>query len=132
MLLSHGIRNWNGVMQCYSCRNMYNSSLNVLRNILTAGSEVKPTLMSTMMTQFVSLVLWTVADKRIRDSGLEMSVSTAMQHLSPLMATGDGVNWHITEVTPRIRRILEALGVRIPDDENEITTDGDDSLIRTV
>lgn len=132
VLLSHGIRNWNGVMQCYSCRNMYNSSLNVLRNILTAGSEVKPTLMSTMMTQFVSLVLWTVADKRIRDSGLEMSVSTAMQHLSPLMATGDGVNWHITEVTPRIRRILEALGVRIPDDENEITTDGDDSLIRTV
>ena len=132
VLLSHGIKNWNGVMQCYACRNRYDQSLNVLRNILTANSEVKPTLMSNMMTQFVALILWTVADKRINDSNLDMSVSTAMQHLNPLMATGDGSNWHITEVTTRTRRILEALGVRVPDDQGTITTDGDDSLIRSV
>lgn len=115
VILSHGVRNWNSVMECYECRNRYENIMKILRTNLISGTLGEPGgLVDTMLTRFVSLVLWCTAEKRLRESDIDLPVSTVMQLLDTVMATGDGTSWQITEVTPRSRRLFEALHVPIP------------------
>ena len=116
VILSHGVKNWNVVMQCYECRNHYEQSLKVLRGNLTTGSlsEKNPPLINKMLVQFAAMILWCTAEKRLAESDVDLPVSTVMQLLDTVMATGDGTSWQITEITPRNRKMFEALHVPIP------------------
>ena len=116
VILSHGVKNWNVVMQCYECRNHYEHSLKVLKGNLTAGtlSGKTPPLINRMLVQFAAMILWCTAEKRLAESDVELPVSTVMQLLDTVMATGDGTSWQITEITPRSRKMFEALRVPIP------------------
>ena len=116
VILSHGIKSWNSVMQCYECRNRYENIMKVLRTNLVTGTLIDEpwNLIDLMLVQYVSLVLWCTAEKRLRESGVDMPVSTVMQLLDTVMAAGDGINWQITEITPRSRKMFEALRVPVP------------------
>ena len=116
VILSHGVKNWNVVMQCYDCRNHYEHSMKVLRSNLTTGSLTgnKLPLIDRMLVQISALILWCTAEKRLTESGVDIPVSTVMQFLDTVMATGDGTSWQITEITPRSRKMFEALHVPIP------------------
>ena len=116
VILSYGVKNWNVVMQCYECRNHYEQSLKILRGNLSTGtlSGKNPPLINRMLVQFTAMVLWCTAEKRLTESDVELPVSTVMQLLDTVMATGDGTSWHITEITPRSRKMFEALHVPIP------------------
>ena len=70
--------------------------------------------MDLMLTQYVALILWNTAEKRLRESGVDLPVSSVMQLLDTVMATGDGTSWDITEITPRSRKMFEALHVKAP------------------
>ena len=122
VILSHGMKSWNSVMDCYACRNRYENTMKVLRtNLVTGTLTDEPwNLMDRMLIQYVALILWNTAEKRLKESGVELPVSTVMQLLDTVMATGDGTLWQITEVTPRSRKMFEALHVPIP--KNQVSS----------
>ena len=116
VILTHGVKSWNDVMRCYGCRNRYENTMKVLRTNLVSGTltESPWSLMDLMLTQYVALILWNTAEKRLRESGVDLPVSSVMQLLDTVMATGDGTSWDITEITPRSRKMFEALHVKAP------------------
>lgn len=115
VLLSHGLKNWGGVMQCYDCRNRYGRLMEVLRSNLTVFRGSGDTsLLPRMVVQFVASVLWCTAANRLAESDPDMTVPAAMRILDSVMVTGNGVDWQVTDVTPRCRRVMEALHVSPP------------------
>lgn len=117
VLLSHGLRNWNDVMACYRCRELFQNSLGVMSTNLTPttlpGNQLS--LLDRMMVQFVALILWKTCEKRLMESGVDLPVSTVMQILDAVIAIGNGTEWEIPELDDRQRRMLSALNVMEPD-----------------
>ena len=116
VLLSHGVKNWNTVMDCFDCRNRYERNLWILSNSLTSGSDIISSTPASakMMIQYTALILWSVTEKRLRASEIDMPAPMVLQFLNTIAATGDGEGWSIGTVDQRNKKLFEALQVPLP------------------
>lgn len=116
VVITFGIRNWNAMMSYNRCVPYLERMSKAVMPALSAGvmGDVLPSVNTRMIVQFCSLVLWRTMEKRIHDSGEDMTIRSALQALEMIMSIGDGNRWQTTEISLYSKHVLDILHISLP------------------
>jgi transposase len=119
IILSATPRSWDEVLSLYKERDLVEKQFDELKNeldVMPLRVQKVETLQGLLFVFFVSLVMRALLLRKAREAGLldKRSVEDILLEMGKLRTVKVGGIWRLTEITKRIRMILEKIGVQVP------------------